>query len=331
MIPMYLGEIASDKIRGSVTVLLTVMAKSGILYSFAIGPYVSMNTMAWIGLAPPILFLVTFIWLPESPYYLLGKNRNEDAFKSLSRFRGHSNVGEELKRMEVSVRKSEESKGTIVELFAAGNRRALTIALGISGIQQLCGSQAIIAYSESIFDKVGTGLGASEASIILAAVQLAAAIGATYIVDKFNRRTIMLFSVTGAAISNTVVGLYFFLERMEVNVDDIGWIAVLALMTFIISYTMGLATVSFAIVGEIFPKNLKAIAGALFTMFASLISFAVGKLFQIVSDDLGSDVTFWGFAVFSFAFIPFILFLIPETKGKPLDVILELLKSGKLH
>lgn len=331
VIPMYLGEIASDKVRGSITTLLTVMAKSGILYVFSIGPYVSMYTMAWIGLVPSIIFYATFIWLPESPYYLLGKNRNEDAFKSLSRLRGHTGVEDELKCMEIAVRKSEESKGNLVALFSSGNRRAIIIALGIACIQQLCGSQAVIAYSETIFNKVGSGLGSSEASIILAVVQLLAAIGATYIVDKFNRRTIMLFSVTGAAISNTIVGLYFFLERMEVNVDDIGWIAILALMTFILSYTLGLATVSFAIIGEIFPKNLKAIAGATFTLTASGVSFAVGKLFQVVSDDLGSDVTFWGFAAFSYAFIPFILFIIPETKGKPLDVILELLKSGKIY
>jgi len=56
---------------------------------------------------------------------------------------------------------------------------------------------------------------------------------------------------------------------------------------------------------------------------AEFFSFIVAKLFQVVSDDLGSDYTFWGFALFTYAFIPFVWFLIPETKGKPLDVILD--------
>lgn len=329
IIPMYLGEIASDQIRGSVTVLLTVMAKVGILYTFSIGPYVSMYTMAWIGLAPPLLFVALFIWVPESPYFLLGKHRNDDAFNALARLRGHDDVADELKRMEVAVRKSEENKGNYKQLLEPGIRRSLIIAIGLGGTQQLCGSQAIITYAQQIFDKVDSGMGGSEASIVMGVVQLVSAVISTYIVDKINRRPLLFLSVGGAAVSNTIVGLYFFLERMGVDTSGLGWLAMLAIMTFIISYTLGLATVTFAILGEIFPKNLRGMAGAVFTIFAAAFGFAVGKLFQIVSDDLGSDVTFWGFAVFSYAFLPFIWFLIPETRGKPLDVILELLKSGK--
>lgn len=327
--PMYLGEIASDAIRGSITTLLTVMAKTGILYAFAIGPYVSIYTMAWIGVAPALIFLASFIWFPESPYFLLGKRRNEEALKSLQRLRGHNAVEPELKRMEMAVRKSEENKGSWRELLQPGVRRSLLIAIGLGGIQQLCGSQAVISYAQQVFEKVGSDLGASESAIILAVVQLVSAVVSTYLVDKINRRPMLLFSVTGAAISNTVVGLYFFLIRMEVDVSSFDWLAIVAIMTFIVSYTLGLATVTFAVLGEIFPKNLRAIAGAVFTINASVNGFIVGKLFQIVSDDLGSDVTFWGFAVFTYLFIPFIWFLIPETRGKALDVILELLKSGK--
>lgn len=130
----------------------------------------------------------------------------------------------------------------------------------------------------------------------------------------------------GAAICNTIVGLYFFLERMEVNVTGIAWLPMLAIMVFIVAYTIGMATVTFAILGEIFPKNLKSVAGPAFTITGGAFSFIVAKLFQIVSDDLGSDYTFWGFALFTYLFIPFVWFLIPETKGKALDVILDEIK-----
>lgn len=49
VLPMYLAEISSDKIRGSITIILTVMAKCGILYSYLIGNYNSLHTAAWIG------------------------------------------------------------------------------------------------------------------------------------------------------------------------------------------------------------------------------------------------------------------------------------------
>lgn len=324
VLPMYLGEIASDRIRGSISTLLTVMAKSGILYAYAIGPYVSVRLMAWLAIIPPLIFVGTFLWLPESPYYLLGKNQREGAHKSLSRLRQCNDVDEELERMAVAVKKSEENKGTFQELFFnKGNRMSLIIIMGLSAAQQLCGSQAIIAYSQTIFESVGSTLGASESTIILGVVQLVSSAVSSSIVDIVGRRPLLLVSVIGAAICNTVVGLYFFLERMEIDVSGLAWLPMLALMVFIVTYTIGMATVTFAILAEIFPKNLKAVAGPAFTITGGVFSFIVAKLFQVVSDDLGSDYTFWGFAIFTYLFIPFVWFLIPETKGKPLDVILD--------
>lgn len=324
VLPMYLGEIASDRVRGSISTLLTVMAKLGILYAYSIGPYVSVRLMAWLAIIPAVVFLVTFIFLPESPYYLLGKNENENAKKSLSRLRRRNDVDEELEKMSVAVQRSKENRGTFQELFFnKGNRMSLIIIMGLSAAQQLCGSQAIIAYSETIFERVGSTLGASESTIVLGVVQLLSAAVSFSIVDIVGRRPLLLLSVIGAAICNTIVGLYFFLERMEIDVSDIAWLPMLAIMVFIVAYTIGMATVTFAILAEIFPKNLKSVAGPAFTITGGVFSFIVAKLFQIVSDDLGSDYTFWGFAVFTYLFIPFIWFLVPETKGKALDVILD--------
>lgn len=326
--PMYLGEIASDAIRGSIGTLLTVMAKAGILYVYVIGPYVSFKLMAWLAMIPPILFLCTFIWCPESPYFLLGKSRDDAAYKSLSKFRGHKNVHDELKQMSIAVKKSQENRGTIKELFTAGNRRSLIIILGLGAAQQLCGSQAVIAYSHRIFEEVGSTLGASDASIVLGVIQLVTAAFSSSIVDRLGRRPLLLISTSGAAICNTIVGLYFLLDRY-IDVSGISWLPLTALMAFIVCYTIGLATVPFAIIGEVFPKNVKAIAGASFAIFSGSISFGVAKLFQIVSDDLGSDYTFLGFAIFTFFFFGFVYYRIPETKGKPLDVILEDMKLFK--
>lgn len=49
VLPMYLAEISSDKIRGSITIILTLMAKCGILFSYLVGNYNSLHTTAWIG------------------------------------------------------------------------------------------------------------------------------------------------------------------------------------------------------------------------------------------------------------------------------------------
>lgn len=321
--PMYLGEIASDSIRGAVSTLTTIMAKLGILYAFSIGPYVSVRTMAWLSLIPPILFLVTFIWLPETPYFYLGKNKPGEALKSLVTLRRSTQVTEELARMDEAVKKSQQNKGTFRDLFfKKGNQTGLIIILGLGTIQQICGSQAIIAYSQTIFEKLETGLGSSETTIISGVVQLVAAAMASTIVDVFGRRPLLISSIVGVALCNTIVGIFFNLERHDVDVSTIAWVPVMVLMIYMMFYVIGLATVTFVLLGEIFPKNLKAIAASVFMVNSSCWAFIVTKLFQVVSDGLGSDYTFFGFAFFSYLAIPFMWYFVPETKGKPLDQIL---------
>lgn len=329
--PMYLGEIASDSIRGSIGTLVTVMAKLGILLQYSIGPYISIKLMAWLSLSTPVLFFVIFIFLPESPYYLLSKQKNDKALASLRILRGNSdNVEEELEKMKISVKKSQENRGTLKQLFNRGNRRGLIIILGLGASQQLCGSQAIIAYSQQIFEEVGSSLGASELSIIMGVIQLVTALFSSSIVDRLGRRPLLLISTIGTTICNTIVGVYFLLDHEDVDVSSISWLPLVAIMVFIVCYTIGLATVPFAILGEIFPTNVKALAAAAYTMVSGSISFGVTKLYQRVSDNWGTYVSFLGFAFFTFFFIIFVYFLVPETKGKSLDNILLDMHNGPM-
>lgn len=321
--PLYLGEIASDFIRGSIGTLLTVMAKLGILFVYAVGPYVEVSILAWILLSLPILFCLVFYWLPESPYFLIDKDKPEEAKQSLQWLRGNDNIDEELDRMKLAIQKARQNKGTFKELFAAGNRRSLIIVLGLGALQQLCGSQAVIAYSQSFFEEVGSDLQPHESSIILAVVQLITAAFSSSIVDRSGRRPLLLISTAGAAICTTIIGTYFFLVHMEVDMEGLSIIPMIVIMIFIISYTIGLATVPFAILGEIFPTNIKAVAASAYTMFASAMGFGVLKLYQILSDEVGIYATFWAFAVCSYFFVIFVWYLVPETKGKPLAQILD--------
>lgn len=71
-------------------------------------------------------------------------------------------------------------------------------------------------------------------------------------------------SVIGTGICNTVVELYFFLESYEIAVAGIAWLPMSAIFTFMFTFNIGMATAAFPIVGEIFPENLKSIAGPAF-------------------------------------------------------------------
>lgn len=323
VLPMYIAEISSDYIRGYLGILLAVAAKTGLLFMYAIGPFVSVRLMAWLSTIPICMFLAIYYWLPDSPYFLLGIDNPEAAEMSLQKLRCTLDVKEELEQMEASVKQSQENKGTFRELFFdSRNRRNIIIVLGLSALVELCGSHTVMLYAQTIFATIDTDLEPEYASIIFGVVQLTAAIVACFLVDTIGRRPLMLISIVGAGSCTMVIGVYYILER-HTDVTGLGWLPVTALMLFMASYTIGILPLLTVITSELFPKHLKGVAGATKSINMAWIGLALVSAYQNGVDNWGSEYVFIGFSLVTFAFIPFIVFMLPETKRQSLETILD--------
>lgn len=331
VIPFYLGEIASPKIRGFSITTMFVMGRLGLLFMFAVAPYLSIATMAWISMVPPVLFFVTFFWMPESPYFLLVKDKSAEARCVLIKLRGHNDVDEEFKRMEKNIKESRENKGTFRELLNPDNRKGLVNLFVITIVAYFSGVTAIQDYSQTIFSKIESSLEPQEISIILAGVSLASVFVGNIAVDHVGRKPLLLISVTACAICNTIVGVYFYLsERQSADVSGYGWLPILAIMTFRVTNGIGLGMSKSVMLGENFPEHLKPIVGGTNIFVSAIAETIVSKSFQTISDDVGGDVSFAIFAVCLYLAIPFIIWRVPETKGKTFDEILVLLRPKNM-
>ncbi|XP_026758664.1 facilitated trehalose transporter Tret1-like [Galleria mellonella] len=327
--PMYLGEIASDEVRGAMATLITVMSKFGILSQYCIGPYVSMMGLASFNIAIPILFVVTFSAMPESPYYFIKAGRTRQAELSLKKLRGKDYIREELESMTALVNDNMKEKSRWKDLLiVGGNKKGLLILLGIYFTQQFCGSTAIISYAQQIFGAAEGGLGAKESCILFGSVQLLTSAISSQLVDRLGRKPLLLVSSCGVGLANVIIGAYFFMKHENSEyVVSLRFIPIIVIPIFIFSYTIGLATVPFAITSEIFPTNIKSKATCVIQIFVALMTFAVTKLYQVVADYLGNYVAFWGFGLLSVAGVIFILIYLPETKGQSFAAIQEKLYS----
>uniref|UniRef100_A0A1I8MD12 Major facilitator superfamily (MFS) profile domain-containing protein n=1 Tax=Musca domestica TaxID=7370 RepID=A0A1I8MD12_MUSDO len=170
VVPIYVGEIATDDVRGAVGSLMNLFIVSGILYVYAIGPYVSYVVMQWCCLAVPIVFVVCYLFMPESPYHLAAKARKEEALKSLQFLRGQSlnGVQPEMSSIEKFLEETKTSQGSVMDLFKLpGNRNALFITTGLLVFQQLSGIDAVLFNSQSIFTNAGSSLDPAVATIIV--------------------------------------------------------------------------------------------------------------------------------------------------------------------
>lgn len=87
VVPVFLGEIAGVNVRGALGSVFTIQLSSGFLFEVIVGPYVSYRVLNTVSAVIPALFFLMYIWVPESPYYLLKKGRREKALKCLRWYR----------------------------------------------------------------------------------------------------------------------------------------------------------------------------------------------------------------------------------------------------
>lgn len=254
----------------------------GILAQYCIGPYVSIQALAGINLILPITFVLTFIFLPESPYFYLKQDRSERAERSLRNLRS-GDIRTELKNIELNVQVDMKNKGTWSDLITeATNRKALWLSIGIFTIQQLCGSAAVVAYAQTIFSKTANTIQPHHQSIVLGCVQVATCTVSVLLVDRVGRKPLLLLSALGVGLMNGTVGTFFFFQDYQkANVSSVDWIPMAALIVYIVCYAIGLSTVPYVIIGEMFPTNVKLYASCIAHIYTGIAMFTVQKLFTV--------------------------------------------------
>ena len=92
-------------------------------------------------------------------------------------------------------------------------------------------------------------------------------------------------------------------------------------------YFIGFGPLPWAVMGEMFPSNVKSIASTLVSSFCWGLAFLITRFFNDFVETLGNDYTFWIFGSCCIVAIFFIYFIFPETKGKSLAEIQKLLNS----
>ncbi|KAJ8968019.1 hypothetical protein NQ317_001092 [Molorchus minor] len=329
-VPMYIGEIADPKIRGLLGSGVSVTWIFGILLINIIGSYLSITVTALISSLLPVLTLATFMWMPESPYHLLMRNKPKEAQESLQKLRGIQDVDSELNRLTVAVKKQTESTGKFLDLFAVkSNRKAVLIILIVRAAQQLSGTTAITFYTQIIFKEAGDDISSEIATIIYFSVQLIMTMVCSSIVDKTGRRPLLITSISGTGIVLLIEGTYFYLNKSGVDVTQFSYIPVAALIGFVVLFSLGMQSIPILMLGELFPANVKAFALCLADIYFAILATIVSKFFQLMKYHFGIYVPFYAFAVCCALGLVCIVLFVPETKGKTLEEIQMCLRGEK--
>lgn len=321
--PMYIGELAEKHVRGALGAIFQLQITMGILFGYLVGMTGSVQTLSLICCSIPVLYLLTFVWMPESPVFLVATNRKEDARKALKWFRGDNfDVEDELTRMQDTMQTSQRNQEPVFALLKArGISRALNVSLGLMIFQQLSGINAVIFYSGKIFDSVGGKLAPNMAAIVIGVVQVLATYASTVLVDRAGRRILLLISSSVMSFCLLILGIFFHLQNAGYDMTYFKWMPLVSLALYIIVFSLGFGPVPWLMLSELFPPEVKAAATAIAASCNWLLAFFVTLIFQRMMDVLGISGAFWTFSVTCLVGTLFVSVMVPETKGKDMEEI----------
>ena len=325
--PMYISEIAPANRRGQLVAMFQFNVVFGIVIAYISNYFIAgtgPNSWRWmlgVEAIPAILFLVLILKIPRSPRWLILKRNLVDEARATLELINPANVDETIKNIE----QSKHATNSDQHLFKSRiYRLPILLAVLIAFFNQVSGINAIIYYAPRIFEM--TGLGERSALLSTAGIGIVNFIFtllAMRFIDKFGRRTLMLIGSIGLIITLGLVSRAFYTESFG------GMAVPVFLFIYIAFFAFSQGAVIWVFISEVFPNEVRAGGQALgsFThwFMAALIAFS----FPSISEKLGGGTTFLIFAIMMVLQLLFVLRLMPETKGKSLEMIQSELSNGK--
>jgi SP family facilitated glucose transporter-like MFS transporter 8 len=156
-------------------------------------------------------------------------------------------------------------------------------------------------------------------AMIVMATQVAMTVVACLLIDRAGRVVLLLTSAAGMTLCCATMGAFFYMK--EVQGTQVNWLALVSLIGYIVSFSLGLGAIPWVLMGEIFPAKLRGLASSLATCLNWTMSFVLTLNFARMKAGLTTYGTFWFFAAVCFTCCVFVKAFVPETKGKSLEQI----------
>ncbi|CAH1955204.1 unnamed protein product [Acanthoscelides obtectus] len=328
VVPTYTGEIASKEKRGSMLAIVGSSAVLGFLFSYSVGPYVSVLTLNLLIMGLSLLSGTLFmIFASETAYFYILRGDKQGAEAALRRFRSSE---EEIKMelLEISIRIREEPQGNIFDLVKSTTvLKSYFVAVMLLVFQNLTGITAVQYYSQPIFDMIGVDIPTELCPIILGCIQYVGGFTALFVYDKFGRKIIMYVTAVVMILAEVPLGVFCYLKDRGDDVSSISFLPLVCLSVFIFFYNLGWGMIPWVIAAEIFPAKLRVTGICAVAFINWIMVFIITKTFDSMVRTFTLGVLFWIFATSCLISIIFVKFMVTETRGKSLEEIQDALKK----
>jgi SP family arabinose:H+ symporter-like MFS transporter len=332
--PMYIAEFAPANKRGEKISYYQLAITIGVLLAyFSNAIIISVSEKQWsieglqwffsdeswrpmflVMAIPSLIFMWMLLKIPESPRWLVTKNKSIEAKEILQSIRMPQASDKEFNDINIAATK----KQTTITLLTPSLRIPLLIGIVMAVLQQLSGINAIIYYGPSIFQTAGIdNSNALLFQVIIGAVNLFFTIIAIKWIDIYGRKILLKIGLTGIIISLTLCGILFYSGQTQ------GYLLLVLILFYIACFAFSLGPITWVLINEIFPTAVRVKAVSICTLALWIAVWILGQFFPWLLEHAGPAVIFWLFAGCSLINFIFCWNVVKETKGKTLEEMEE--------
>ncbi len=325
--PMYIAELSPAKMRGRLVALYQLAITAGILSAYLSNSYIlnmlgAENMEAWRWMfatetAPAFLFFVMLFFIPESPRWLLSKDRLDEARNILHKYipRAEANSQIDFARTQ----KNDET-GFWDILKQKSLAYLLFIGAALAALSQLSGINAIIYFGPDILNNAGLTLSDSlGGQVSIGIVNVLFTLLAIWKIDSWGRKPLLLSGIIGVFIALIMCSSYFLLDL------ETPFLIIIFITLFIACFAFSYGPVTWIIISEIYPTKVRGTAMSIATLALWLTNVLVAQFFPRIQawSNGGTFLIFAGITVVAFFFVKR---YIPETREMSLEEIENQLK-----
>ena len=319
--PMYIGEIAPARIRGTLVscnqfaIIFGMLVVYFVNWGIANGQTIEwINDIGWRRMfiseaIPAGLFGILVFFVPETPRYLAMTNKDEQALGVLSKIMGNKErAGKILEEIKATFTVTETTKSKV---FSYG-KTVVIIGILLSVFQQFVGINVALYYAPRIFESMGAAKDASMMqTIIMGLVNVVFTLVAIFTVDKWGRKPLLITGSIGMAIGMFAISILAFNNIIGIST-----------LVFIIIYTasfmMSWGPICWVLISEIFPNKIRGQAVAIAVAAQWAANYFISSTYPPMMEFSGG-MTYAFYGLMSVLSAIFVWRMVPETKGKTLE------------